>query len=377
MTVINVSNVTELYKAVNSIANAGKKIILAAGNYELSPNDPEAGIFLGRLELQQDMELEGEFQHPEKVIIDESKLPVTSFDGPAGTRTGGIRMGRGSNAIKWLTIIGKPDILALSAIDTDLTSVKCDITISNIIVSGSQLAIDIRNPGFAGTGREIIAKVSHCELKDNIVGGGQGISIQNANGANGSKIQASLQGNHIHHNNVGIRSWNLGGRSSTSQASIEIDSKADRIEDNGIGLILNAGNSNVATSVANENFLSFEAHGSKIKNNNGVPAPLDRNLPLCQLFAVGGNSTAAANKASNNRLEIKIWGTQISGSQPHDISIFGARYINPTPSGTDIAGTNNLAAIHLHGVSAKAKVDNADSIPNEPAGTNKVIVTTT
>jgi hypothetical protein len=376
MTIINVSSVAELYKAVNDINNAGNKIVLAAGKYELNPNDPEVGNFLGRLELQEDMELEGQPGDPGLVTIDESQLPINSFTVPPSFRTGGIRLGRGSNAIRWLTIIGKPDIGALSAIDTDLPSAKCIITISNIIVSGSQLAIDIRNPGFAGKNRVITASIEKCELKNNVVGGGQGISVQNANGADNCEINVTLKDNHIHHNNVGIRSWNLGGISSTTNASIKIKSEADRIVDNGIGLILNAGNSNTTNSVAHDNDLSFEAHGTKIENNNGVPAPLDRNLPLCQVFAAGGNSTAAARKASNNKLEIKIWGTQVSGGQPFDISIFGARYINPIPTGTDIAGIDNVAKIHLHGVSTKAKIESAASIPNEPAGTNKVIVIT-
>lgn len=183
MTSINVSSVTELYKAVNDINNAGNKIVLAAGKYELNPNDPEAGNFLGRLELQEDMELEGQPGHPGLVTIDESQLPINSFAVPPSFRTGGIRLGRRSNAIRWLTITGKPDIGALSAIDTDLPSAKCIITISNIIVSGSQLAIDIRNPGFAGRNRVITASIEKCELKNNVVGGGQGISVQNANGA--------------------------------------------------------------------------------------------------------------------------------------------------------------------------------------------------
>ena len=369
MTVININTVTELYKAVNDINNAGKKIVLAAGSYQLNPNDPNVGPNAGRLELQEDMELEGQPGHPELVIIDESQLPIGSFDVPPFFKTGGIRVGKGSNAIRWLSVIGKPDLNALSAIDTDLLSAKAIINISNIIVSGSQLAIDIRNPGFAGAGREVIANISHCELLKNTVGGGQGISVQNANGATGSKIVANLQGNYIHHNSVGCRSWNFGGRSTTNNASIKINSKADRIEDNGIGMILNAGTSNNAASKADGNFLSFDAHGSSIKNNDRIIIPFDKNLPPGQIYAVGGYSSQAPNNTSNNKLDINLWGTPVSGIPTPDISAFGARTILG-----GIAGINNVVTIHLHGVSKAATDVPVPSVQPEPAGTNIVNV---
>ena len=86
-----VSNVLDLYAAVNDPANAGAKVVIAPGTYVLMhtfPND-------GRLELQQGMSLIGQTSDPSSVVIDALDLQSTT--------TGPIRMGRGSNAVEWLT----------------------------------------------------------------------------------------------------------------------------------------------------------------------------------------------------------------------------------------------------------------------------------
>jgi hypothetical protein len=58
---ITVSNVEDLYNAVNNPANAGTALILARGLYRLSANDPDGAPrpLGGRLELQPDMSLQG------------------------------------------------------------------------------------------------------------------------------------------------------------------------------------------------------------------------------------------------------------------------------------------------------------------------------
>ncbi len=89
--------------------------ILAPGVYALSPN----GINAGRLELQRDMELQGSPGHPEDVVIDAGALPAASF-GTGVIAPGAVRMGRGSNAIEWVTVQGA--VNGPSAISTDLVS---------------------------------------------------------------------------------------------------------------------------------------------------------------------------------------------------------------------------------------------------------------
>lgn len=354
---INVSDVNQLYAVVNDTANAGALIVLAPGSYILVSTQPNAG----RLELQRDMELRGPEGRSDLATIDESQLLPASFSIPPTFKTGGIRMGRGSNAIQWLTVLGNPSTNALSAIDTDLPWTGIiHILIANIIVKGSQNGIDIRNPGFAGVNRVLEAYIYNNEFTANNIGAGQGMEIQNANGATGSAIRASLIGNYVHGNKLGFRCFNT----ATSSASITIYSLSDRFEDNRTGCSFNAGASTSATSIANGNLIKFDAYGDSFRDNHG-PSP--DGTPVAGIYAGGGLSTTTANSTSNNRLEINLWGCLFLNNTGSDISAFGAN--SNTPS---LAGTNNILEIHLYNESRNATVVATASLPAEPAGTNIV-----
>lgn len=353
----NVSNVNQLYAAVNDTANAGAAIVLAPGTYTLVSAWPNAG----RLELQEGMDLQGQQGNSDLVIIDESTLPATSFTIPPSFKTGGIRMGRGSNAIRWLTVKGNPSTNALSAIDTDLSWPDVThILIAHVIAKESQNGIDIRNPGFAGVNRVIEAEIDSNEFVGNNVGASQGVEIQNANGATGSIIRANLKGNYVHGNKLGFRCFNT----ATSSASITIKSTADRFEDNGMGCSFNAGASTSATAIANGNVIKFDAYGDSFRDNHG-PSP--DGTPVAGIYANGGLSVVAANSASNNRLEINLWGCLFLNNTGSDMNAFGAYSYTPS-----LAGTNNVVEIHLYNESRNATVVTTASLPAESAGTNIV-----
>ena len=114
---VYVTDVEQLYAAVDNPANMGAIVVLAPGNYQLSPTDPAGKdrTNLGRLELQKDMSLYGVAGDRGAVVIDAAALLQRSFSQPFG-RTGVIRTGRGSNAVEWLTIYGNP--LAAAAVET-------------------------------------------------------------------------------------------------------------------------------------------------------------------------------------------------------------------------------------------------------------------
>src|SRR6266487_4720690 len=101
---IYVSNIFQLYAAINDPDNAGGTIVLAPGTYLLSPNYPKGGL----LELQYNMSLVGQPGHPELVIIDATGLPDASFTippspgNPFTLRKGVVRMGNGRNAVEWM-----------------------------------------------------------------------------------------------------------------------------------------------------------------------------------------------------------------------------------------------------------------------------------
>lgn len=366
---IYVSDISQLYTAVNDPANTGSKIVLAPGTYILEPNHPNAG----RIELLENMELQGQPGHPEQVIIDASALPATSFNPPFSfptARTGAIRVGRGANTIEWITVRGNSSQSALSVIDVDLVSTPvARVRIAHCIVTGGRIGINLRNPSSASNGRILEAEIADNEIKENLVEFGQGIELQNAAGANRAIIRVTLHGNYVHDNKVGMGAWNNNSVNTvTNSNSISIQSNADRFDENGIGVFLNAGLNQGTTTTANENSLHLEARGTSIQNNTGVPPPYLFNPLTCGIYAAGGLSLrGGAADASNNRLEISLWGCLISGNQGRDITAYGAFSNSAT-----LAGTNNVVNIYLHGVSANATVNATPSLPGEPAGTNTV-----
>ena len=164
--VIEVSNVEQLYDAVNEPANAGATIVLAPGRYVLTK--VKAGVGTrpnnGRLELQTDMSIFGVTGHPEDVIIDSSD-PVNgpSFALGGGLGNGGtIRIGRGRNSVEWLTVIGGSNSAA--GVQTDLVGAPAVLRVAHVVSRGSVRGIDVRNLGPAGAGRTIVVDLNDDEV---------------------------------------------------------------------------------------------------------------------------------------------------------------------------------------------------------------------
>jgi hypothetical protein len=363
-----VRDISGLYAAINDATNVGSTIVLAPGTYLLSPGYPNAG----RLELLENMRLLGQTGHPEQVIIDASALPGISFVPPnnfPAPRTGAIRMGRGYNAIEWLTVKGNASTQAFSVIDTDLIWAGVSkICVSHCIVNGGRTGIDIRNISVASIGRILDAKIANNEIFENIVQQGVGILVQNANGASGAVIRVSLDGNYVHGNKVGFRSFNVApGISTTKSASISIESNAERFEENGLGIILFAALSEGSTSNANGNSLVFEAHGTTIRNNVGALPPEPN--PSCGIYVIGGFKLGVG-EASKNHLKMNLWGCSINGNEGvADIVAYGASSLTATP-----AGINNEVEMGLSGVSKHATTLSVASFPAEPGETNTVSI---
>ena len=372
---VYVSNVDQLYNAVNNPGNAGSEIVLAPGTYILNPGYPNAG----RIELQYDMALQGQPGHPELVVIDGSALPATSFllpprpAFPGLGRTGVIRMGNGTNAIEWLSVRGQPTTNAYSVIESDLiTTPVTHVRIAHCIVTGGQIGINIRNRDPQSNGRIIEAEILYNELKENLAGFGQGIGIFNARDVTGAVIRAILRGNYVHSNRMGIRAFNV----VANQCSISIVSNDDRFEENGLGLALLGAFNEYPNFTAHDNSVSFEAHGTTIMNNLGAPAPPAGSVQLIPgaMYASGGQVSANSlpGTSSDNKLKIDLWGCRFDGNLgPYDINAFGARSNYPS---ANCAGTNNGVNIYLNGISANATANAIASFPAEPAATNSVSI---
>ena len=148
---------------------------------------------------------------------------------------------------------------------------------------------------------------------------------------------------------------------------------SDRIEDNCVGLDLYGGLNERANFPTNGNTTLFEAHGSTVKNNSGIPAP----SPLVNTIPEGVTARGAYNPiaiqpgtVNNNSLEISFWGCSIEGNAgAYSINAYGA--ISFYPSATH-AGSDNKVILRLNGLSKQATVNAILCLPTEPAGTNTV-----
>ena len=361
---VHVTNVEQLYAAVNDAANAGAVILLSPGTYVLSATTGTGGARPngGRLELQRDMSLYGITGDRAAVVIDASALPASAFNVSFG-RTAPVRIGRGSNTVEWLTIIGNP--AAAAGIATELTGTPAtNIRVAHVFANGSSRGIDVRNVGATMIGRRIDAEIIDNELvgPSEVVGMSEGIRLANFVGADNGVIVATLTGNRVHDYQLGC----IITSNRSSNAIVDVRSSGDRFFGNALGCLIAGGLSQATTGFANSNVTTFEAHGTQFVDNTAQISGIDPG----GVRVVGGLSTTKANATSNNAVSVELWGSKVSGNQVVDFEAFGAW----KASAPGIAGTNNHATITLHGVSKQIDVVATSSFPTELAGTNSVTV---
>lgn len=352
---ISVSDVEQLYDAVNNTTNSGKMIRLNAGTYVLSVNDPSGNPRPngGRLELQQDMSLSGVSNDRSAVVIDGSGLPNSSFVVPIG-RTGPIRIGRGENSIEWLTILGNDR--AAGGIETDLAGTPTtQIRVAHVVSGGSLRGVDVRNIGATMVGRRIDAEIVDNECFGIV----EGIRVVNTNGAHQGKIYANLRGNRVHDFYFGV----IANNNRCNSAVVEVRSDGDRFEGNGLGALILG-----ASTIAQSSSTTFEARGSAFINNNG---PIEPELGDAGGVLVFAADTPFANSMFHNTVTVKLWGTKVYGNQNVDFQAFGIRSLTDP---LELGGTDNHALIELHGVSKQINVVAIDSSPEDPNNTNTVTV---
>lgn len=361
---LNVTNVEQLYAAVNDPANAGAVILLSPGNYVLSTTNGAGAAHPngGRLEFQRDMSLYGIAGNRAAVVIDASRLPASAFNVSFG-RTAAIRIGRGSNTVEWVTIAGNP--AAAAGIATELTGTPTTkIRVAHVLANESSRGVDIRNVGAAMIGHRIDAEVIDNELvgPSLVVGMSEGIRVANFVGADRGVIAANLTGNRVYNYQLGC----IVTTNRSSNAIVDVRSSGDRFFGNALGCLIAGGLNQGTTGVANSNVTTFEAHGSQFVDNTAQIPGIDPG----GVRVVGGLSTSIANTTNNNAVSVELWGSKVSGNQVVDFEAFGAW----KASAPGIAGTNNHATITLHGVSKQIDVAETPSLPSELAGTNTVTV---
>jgi hypothetical protein len=361
-TPLHVASVEQLYAAVNDVANAGVAIVMEPGTYILSATNAggAARPNAGRLELQPDMSLYGVTGDRSAVVIDARTLPTSSFNVSFG-RTAPLRIGRGSNAVEWLTVLGPPT--AAAGIATEITGTPTTrVRVAHVFSSGASRGVDVRNVGASMIGRQIEAEVIDNEFVGpaEVIGMSEGIRVANFVGADNGVIVATMSGNRAHGFQIGC----IVANNRSSNASITVRSSGDRFYDNALGCSI-AGGLSQTTGVANGNHTAFEAHGTQFVDNTA-----DLGFRPGGLDVVGGLSTTQPNVTSNNVVSVSLWGSKSEGNLGEDFEAFGAWM----GSLTGVAGTGNHVTIQLHGVSKQIDVSAMASLPLDPGNTNVVTI---
>jgi hypothetical protein len=354
---VPVADVEQLYCAVNNPGYEGAAIILAPGTYVLSATDG-GGVARpnkGRLELQRDMSLHGVTGDRSAVVIDATGLPDSSVSLPLPqqptNRTAPVRIGRGSNTIEWLTVIGSPGAAAGIATELEGTA-STRIRVAHVVSSGCSRGLDVRNTSAANAGRRIDAEIVENELIGPATGAAQGIRLANFPGTDGGAVVATMSGNRTH----GYQTGCLAVNNRASNGTVQVRSSGDRFFANGLGCQVIGGTGRPGGENADANSTRFEAHGSEFVDNTASLAGAEQG----GISVIGGSANA-----SNNTVSVALWGSKVSGYPGADFEAFGAR---ADAGGT--AGTNNHVTIELHGVSKHIDIPEP---PPDP-GNNTVTV---
>lgn len=338
---IVVTNVEELYDAVNDPANAGATVALAPGTYMLSVNDaqnlprPNAG----RIHFQPDMSLKGVEGNPGAVVINAINLPVASFPTngmPAGPNAA-VRMGLGRNALEWLTVRDARN--AQANIDTGLQPLDPGpalVRIAHVISTGSVRGLNALNFGPMTSGQVIDIEIVDCQFVENTLNLSEGVRLGNFQGARGSTVNARMSGNI----SWGQKQGRLIVNNRAIESTINVWSSGNRFYDNGGGTIVVGGLSSNNTR-ADGNTITLVAHGDQFLGN-----VRDTEFDRGGLIALGTEDISDIGGGSHNTVQITLWGCRMAGNALADLVAIGARWTSPFGAGLSI---NNRVTIEIHG----------------------------
>ena len=371
---IEISNVEDLYSAVNNPANAGATLVLAPGTYMLSPTDPHGTSRPkgGRIELQPDMSLLGLEGDRDAVVISALHLPASSFplkvNGVATGPNAAIRMGLGHNAIEWLTV--RDAVNGQANIDTGLQPLDpgdTSIVVAHVASTGGARGLNIINWGPKSSGQTIDADIIDDYFFENVLGiGGEGVRMGNLS-ATGSTINVRMSGNLSWGQATGRLFYNNGATNST----VNVVSTGNRFYDNGAGTIIFGGITQ-GTGRADGNTVIFEAHGDDFLGNTGA-SQFDRG----GLLVIGmENASPVGGGGSNNTVSIQLWGCRMLDNSISDLTAIGARSTS-VPGIDPSLSQNNRVTVEINGDgNGKGKWQPveffADSLPAPPEYGNSV-----
>lgn len=357
---IQVSNVEELYAAVNDPMNVGARVVLLPGVYVLSPLDPQGNTRpnAGRLELQADMSLAGVEGDRAAAVIEAIGLPPSSLNG-GPVPLAAIRIGRGHNAIEWLTVrngrSGQGNII--TTLNNGNTAY---IRVAHVASTGAGNNLSIGNFGAAAAGRTLEVDISDSDLFEGTVGFRQGFRIGNFAGANGGVVNVRLNGNRIWGGG-----FNLIINNAVSGSAINVFSSGNHYFDNGAGLVVVGG-----IGGATGNTINYSGHGDRFTSNDEA-LEVDRGGLL--FFAGDRPFVTSTLGASGNTIDAKLFGCRMEGNADVDILAVGGRSVVPSFISTVF---ENRVVLEIKGMPRNGEMVEffSDSLPSTSLPSNSVTV---
>jgi hypothetical protein len=339
---IQISNVEELYTAVNDPANAGTTVVLSPGTYMLSGTDPNGAPRPkgGRIELQSDMSLIGMEGDRSAVVINAINLPKSSFPTGANGPNAAVRMGLGHNSLEWLTV--RDAMNAQANIDTGLQALDpadTSIRLAHIASTGSVRGANIRNYGPQTSGQTIEADIIDCDFFENTLSSSEGIRMGNFAGATGSTVNVRMSGNR----SWGQKQGRLVVNNTAINSTVNVFSSGNRFYGNGVGTII-AGALTQGTDRADSNTINFEGHGDEFIGNTSVT-----NFDHGGLVVLGTeNASPVGGGGSNNTVGVQLWGCRMADNDTADLYAVGARSTF-LPGIDPSLNQNDQVTIEIHG----------------------------
>ena len=352
-----VFNVDQLYTAVNDPQNAGRQIVAAPGVYMLSATDSNGAPRPngGRLEFQEDMSLVGVEGDRSAVVISGINLPASVLPN-APIPFGAIRLGRGRNAVEWLTIRdtrgGQGNIV------TGLTWPGTQyVRVAHVASTGAtNYNLSLFN---FGTAPVLEADIVDNDLFGAFGGMRGGFRIRNSSSG---VINVRLVGNRVWGNQL-----NFIINTAATGATTNVVSIGNNYFDNGNGLTVVGGFN------ASGNTINFHGYGD-IYTNNNAGSTLERG----GLVIVAGDKGAPVPgttpiPANDNTVNVTLHGCRFSGNERWDLAAIGARSF---AGSVGSPGDNNHVTLNMIGVSQRPPFVEffAGSIPAEFSATNSVTV---
>ncbi len=340
---IPVSNVEELYSAVNNPANAGATLLLAPGAYLLTATDPSGAPRPkgGRIELQPDMSVQGLEGDRGAVVIDAINLPASSFpqnvNGVATGPNAAVRLGLGHNALQWLTV--RDAAMAQANIDSGLQPLDpgaAYVRVAHVASTGSTRGLNILNFGAATSGQTIDADIVDCYFFDNDLNLSEGIRIGNFQGARGSIVNARMSGNV----SWGQKQGRLIVNNRAIESTVNVTSSGNRFFDNGAGTVIVGGLSSNNTR-ADGNTINFESNGDQFLGN-AAESEFDHG----GLIVLGTEDISTSGGGSNNRVNVSLWGARMLDNDLWDLAAIGARSLSEL---TAPLSQNNRVTLEIRG----------------------------